>query len=106
MRSPSTLKVAALAGLGLSGARFVIWAIFGVSVLIWREGDMVLLADLPSLGVAVALERLGMVRLTGTYFDLGFLAVAQATWFLIGVLVAVATILVRHRCERSSAART
>ncbi len=101
MHRVSTLKVVLIAGLAASAARLVIWAVFGVSVLIWPEGEMILLADFPSVGAALLLGRLGVVCGIDTYFDPWFLALAQATWFLLGALVGVTTVYVVHRRGRA-----
>lgn len=100
MHRVSTLKVVLTAGLAASAVRLVIWAVLGVTVLIWPEGNMILLADLPSIGVALVLGKLGVVCGIDTYFDPWFLALAQATWFLLGALIGAATGYVVHRRER------
>lgn len=76
-------------GLAVSAGRMVVWAGVGLTVLLWPEGDMMLLADVPTLGVCFALSCLGLLgnwTHVVNYWDLRFLAVGQLLYFVLGCL--------------------
>lgn len=78
-------------GLATAGMRLLVGALVAAVAAFYPESHLLVIADLPTIAIYAALAFSGHELPLSGAFDLRFLVIGMTSWFLLGVLLSLAS---------------